>query len=55
MNTLVLGRELTGKQRELVAALLPAGPVRPDRRGRSWSDRRTVFNGVLWILRTGAP
>src|SRR6201986_5168337 len=21
----------------------------------SWSDRRKVLNGVLWILRTGAP
>ena len=25
-----------------------------DRRGRPWSDRRTVLNGSLWILRTGA-
>lgn len=55
MNALALGRELTDKQWELVAAILPADPVRPDRRGRPWSDRRTVFNGVLWILRTGAP
>ena len=23
--------------------------------GRPWSDRHTVVNGVLWILRTGAP
>lgn len=29
--------------------------MREDRRGRPWSDRRRVFNGVLWILRTGAP
>jgi len=47
MNALALGRELTDKQWEIVAALLPIDPVRPDRRGRPWSDRRTVFNGAL--------
>jgi transposase len=25
------------------------------RRGRPWADTRQVLNGVLWILRTGAP
>lgn len=55
MHTLVLGRELTDKQWELVAAILPADSVRPDRKGQPWSDRCTVFNGVLWILCTGAP
>jgi len=47
MNALALGRELTDKQWEIVAALLPIDPVQPDRRGRPWSDRRTVFNGAL--------
>jgi transposase len=28
---------------------------RPDGRGRPWKDARAVLNGVLWILRTGAP
>jgi len=28
---------------------------RRDRRGGRWSDARRVLNGVLWILRTGAP
>jgi transposase len=28
---------------------------RPDRRGGRWSDARRVLDGVLWILRTGAP
>lgn len=28
---------------------------RPDRRGGRWSEARQVLNGVLWILRTGAP
>lgn len=28
---------------------------REDGRGGRWSDARQVLNGVLWILRTGAP
>ena len=28
---------------------------RPDGRGRPWADPRAVLNGVLWVLRTGAP
>jgi len=28
---------------------------RPDGRGGRWGDARRVLNGVLWILRTGAP
>src|SRR6202035_1297508 len=28
---------------------------RTDGRGRPWRDARAVVNGVLWILRTGAP
>ena len=28
---------------------------RPDGRGRPWTDPRAVVNGVLWVLRTGAP
>ena len=28
---------------------------RADGRGRPWQDTRAVLNGVLWILRTGAP
>jgi len=26
-----------------------------DRRGHPWSDHRKVINGILWVLRTGAP
>jgi transposase len=47
--------DLTEEQWNVVRAILPEDPVRPDGRGRPWSDRRRVFNGVLWILRTGAP
>ena len=28
---------------------------RPDGRGRPWTNPRAVMNGVLWVLRTGAP
>jgi len=28
---------------------------RKDGRGRPWQDTRAVLNGVLWVLRTGAP
>ena len=47
--------DLTNEQWEVVETILPADAVRPDGRGRPWSDRRKVLNGVLWILRTGAP
>ena len=28
---------------------------REDGRGRPWKDQRDVLNGILWVLRTGAP
>lgn len=46
--------DLTDEQWDIVKDILPEDPVRDDGRGRPWSDRRKVFNGVLWILRTGA-
>jgi transposase len=47
--------DLTEEQWNIVEPILPKDPVRADRRGRPWSNRRKVLNGVLWILRTGAP
>jgi len=47
--------DLTDEQWLVVDEILPPDRVRPDGRGRPWSDRRTVLNGILWILRTGAP
>jgi transposase len=47
--------DLTDEQWKLVGTILPEDPVRNDGRGRPWSDRRKILNGVLWILRTGAP
>ena len=46
--------DLTDKQWDIVKDTLPEDPVREDGRGRPWTERRTVLNGILWILRTGA-
>jgi transposase len=47
--------DLTDQQWKIVEPILPPDPVREDGRGRPWRDRRMVLNGILWILRTGAP
>src|SRR5580658_2272294 len=47
--------DLTDGQWNIVSTILPEDPVRDNGRGRPWSDRRKNLNGVLWILRTGAP
>lgn len=48
-----MGRgDLTNEQWERLKPLLP--PQKP-RTGRPANDHRTVMNGILWILRTGAP
>jgi len=44
--------ELTDRQWEQLAPLLP--PERPAT-GRPNRDHRTILNGILWKLRTGAP
>jgi len=44
--------ELTDEQWERLEPLLP--PQRP-LTGRPNKEHRTILNGVLWILRTGAP
>lgn len=43
--------ELTDKAWEQIAPLLPQN----GRRGKQWRDHRTVINGILWKIRTGAP
>jgi len=48
-------RELTDAQWEPLDDLIPEPPRREDGRGRPWKDRGAVLNGILWILRTGAP
>jgi transposase len=47
--------DLTERQWQIVEPLLPKPRVREDGRGRPWRDPRDVLNGVLWVLRTGAP
>ena len=48
----MVGRgELTDKAWAQLAPLLPGN----QRRGGRWRDHRTVINGILWKLRTGAP
>ena len=48
----MVGRgELTDAAWERIALLLPEY----GRPGGRWRDHRTVLNGILWRLRTGAP
>ena len=46
--------DLTNQQWELLAPRLPI-PTKRDGRGRPRQDDRLILNGILWILRTGAP
>ena len=43
--------DLTDAQWERLEKELPGN----DRPGHPWSDHRKVINGILWVLRTGAP
>src|SRR3954469_11085548 len=45
---------LTGEQWELIEPLLPQGKRRRDGRGRPSASNRACFEGILWILQTGA-
>ena len=47
--------DLTDEQWYIIQPLIPDPPQRPDGKGRPWKDSREVMNGILWILRTGAP
>jgi transposase len=47
--------DLTDEQWEILEPLIPDPPRRADGKGRPWRDPRDVLNGILWILRTGAP
>lgn len=44
--------ELSDAEWGLIAPFFPRPPIR---RGGQWRDHRTLLNGVLWRLRTGAP
>jgi transposase len=47
--------DLTDGQWAILEPLIPEPERRPDGRGRPWRPAREVLNGVLWVLRTGAP
>jgi transposase len=47
--------DLTDEQWKVLESLTPEPPRRADRRGRPWRNPSYVLNGILWILRTGAP
>ncbi|MCA9412852.1 MAG: IS5 family transposase [Candidatus Omnitrophica bacterium] len=47
--------DLTNEQWEVLEPLIPENPRRADGRGRPWKNNRDVLNGILWVLRTGAP
>src|SRR5439155_18089885 len=48
-------RDLTDDQWKILDPLIPKPKRRKDGRGRPWKSRRSVLNGILWVLRTGAP
>jgi len=47
--------DLTDEQWAIVQPLIPQPPRRADGRGRPRIDDRQILNGILWIMRTGAP
>ena len=48
-------RDLTDDQWRVLDPLIPEPKPRNDGRGRPWKSRRSVLNGTLWVLRSGAP
>ena len=46
--------KLTNEQWKKIEKLLPKS-ISSKKGGRPWADNREVFEGILWILRTGAP
>jgi len=47
--------KLTDPQWELIAPLLPEPKAQPGKRGRPPRSFRDVLDGILWVMRTGAP
>ena len=48
-------RDLADTQWQILDSLIPQPTPCGVGRGRPWKDRRAVLNGILWVLRTGAP
>ena len=54
MSIMVLRRyELTDEEWKKIEGLLP--PERTGKKGRPSKNNRTIFNGIVWIARSGAP
>ena len=47
--------ELTNEQWQRIAQFIPKPKAQPGKSGRPPQEPRDVLNGILWILRTGAP
>lgn len=47
--------DLNDTQWKYVSKEIPKHKLRKDGKVRPWCDDRQVLNGILWILRTGAP
>jgi transposase len=47
--------KLTDAQWELIAPVLPEPKSGPGKRGRPPRPFREVLDGILWVMRTGAP
>jgi transposase len=47
--------DLKDEQWAVVEPLLPKVACRTDGKGRPRVDDRAILNGILWVLRTGAP
>jgi transposase len=47
--------ELTNEQWNRIEPIITATSPVKDPRGRKERDPQEVMNGILWILRTGAP
>ena len=47
--------DLTNEQWAIVSPLLPPDDVIGEKGGRPRRPNRDVLNGILWVLRTGAP
>jgi len=47
--------DLTNEQWDRIEALIPPPRRKPGGPGRPPRDPREVLNGILWVLRTGAP
>ena len=48
-------RDLSDDQWKVLDPLISKPKRRNDGRGRPWKSRRSVLNGILWVLRTGGP